>query len=92
MSTYTIERGKKTNRVRKSKVERHQPQRKLALYRKDPSSRGMDTTVVCISMPVEDLARIDAACERVQMARSHFLRRAAERFIEDINNPSGRRQ
>lgn len=48
----------------------------------------MDTVVIAISLPVAELARIDACCERVQMARSHFLRKGAGHFIAFIEGPT----
>lgn len=53
-------------------------------FRKDPSTRGLDYAQVCISVPIAELAAIDAAAEQAQMARSHFLRVAAQQFAERI--------
>lgn len=81
--------GKRTNRVKvaSAKVVRkadQSPSRALRRYRKDPSTRGLDYVVTCISLPVGELAVIDEACERAQMARSHFLRQAAKHFIAKV--------
>jgi hypothetical protein len=77
----TITRGAKTNRVRVKRVARSAGTA-MARYRADPTVRGLETAIVCISMPAEELAALDAACERTQMARSHFLRQAAKHFAE----------
>ncbi len=75
--------GKRTNRVR---VKRRAVSAGTATrrYLKDPSTRGLDTAIVCISLPVEELVALDAVCERTQMARSHFLRQAAKHFAEKV--------
>jgi predicted transcriptional regulator len=52
----------------------------LRRYRRDPLVRGLDTTQTTISLPVEELARIDELARRVQMSRSCFLRQAAKYF------------
>lgn len=82
MASATIE-GKRTNRV---KVRRRATSAGTALrrYRQDPAVRGHDVVTVCICLPVAELAAIDAMCERVQMARSHFLREAAKHFSSKV--------
>lgn len=78
--TATIEHGVKTNRVR---VQRKAASAGTAMrrFKKDPATRGLDVAIVCVSLPVGELALIDAGCEELQMARSHLLREAAKAFI-----------
>ena len=97
-----IVRGKKSNRVRVRKVRFKKdpllasqgakrppvasPGTATKRYRQDPTARRGDTVTFCVSMPIEDLVRIDTACERLQMARSHFLRQASKHFAEWVFN------
>lgn len=73
-------RGVKTNRMKRSKS----PGSVLSRYRKDPTTRGFDCTTVCISVPVAELAEMDAFAERCQMARSHMIRQAVKHFIAKV--------
>lgn len=75
--------GKRTNRV-KVKRAAASPGTAMRSYRQDPTVRGMDTVVIAVSLPAGELAALDAMCERVQMARSHFLRQAAKHFAEKV--------
>lgn len=75
--------GRRTNRVRVRRKAKSAGTARVA-FRKDPSTRGLDYAVICASLPIAELEAIDAACQRVQMARSHFLRQAAKHFIEQI--------
>jgi hypothetical protein len=75
-----IERGTKTNRVRVKRPKSPGHVRKR--YRQDPAVRGMDSTVVAISLPIAELEALDAMCDRTQMARSHFIRQAVKHFGE----------
>lgn len=76
--------GKKTNRVKVRRRVAKSAGTALARYRKDPALNGLDVAITCISLPVAELAEIDAICERLQMARSHFLRLAAKSFAEKV--------
>lgn len=79
----SIVRGKTTNRVRvRNTVIDPSPQRALHRFRKDPSTRGRVYVTICICLPVDELAVIDETAERIEMARSHFLREAAKRFVK----------
>lgn len=92
-----------TNRVRVRPKKKRGPARKqftaasagtaLARYRADPSVRGQDTAKLCISMPVAELAALDAMAERTQMARSFFIRQAIKHFIVKVapESPGGSR-
>lgn len=80
----TIRRGAVTNRVRVAKQPQRSPGTRRKAYRADPEVRGLDTTTVCISLPIGELESMDATCERVQMARSHFLRQAAKHFTQFV--------
>lgn len=82
MASATIS-GKRTNRVRVKRRAASAGTAK-ARYRKDPSTRALDTVQVCVSMPVADLLALDAVCERVQMARSHFVRQACKHFAAQV--------
>lgn len=75
--------GKTTNRV---KVKRRARTTGTAMvrFKKDPSTRGLDYVQLSISVPVGELAQIDAWAERAQMARSHFLRQAAKHFAAKV--------
>lgn len=79
-----VVRGRKTNRVVVKRRADPSPQRALRRYRKDPLTRGLDYTTVCVSLPVEELAALDIVCARVQMARSHFIRQAVKHFAAQI--------
>lgn len=74
--------GKITNRVKVKRISarKRSPERAKIAYRKDPSTRGLDYVVIAVSLPVGELATLDEMCERVQMARSHFLRQAVKHF------------
>jgi hypothetical protein len=74
----TVVRGTKTNRVRVKRSKSPGSVRKR--YRQDPAVRGMDSTMVCISLPIAELEALDSMCDRVQMARSHFIRQAVKHF------------
>ena len=83
----TIARGVTTNRVRvKKRVARRTVSAGTAKarFRKDPLTRGLDYVCICISLPVAELEQLDSWSERVQMARSHFLRQAAKHFAAKI--------
>jgi hypothetical protein len=80
ITTATIEKGAKANRVRVKRKASASTRATVNRYRQDPAVRGMDTVITCISLPVAELDAIDGVCERVQMARSHFLRQAAKHF------------
>jgi hypothetical protein len=80
VTTSAVIDGKRTNRIKVQRKARSAGTA-MARYRQDPSVRGMDTVVTCISLPVCELTDLDAACERAQMARSHFIRQAVKRFI-----------
>lgn len=75
--------GKRTNRVR---VRRKAASAGTAMrrFRKDPLTRGLDYAMVCISIPVAELAALDAIAERVSMARSHFIRQAVRHFAAKV--------
>lgn len=65
----------------KAKARRtREPQR----YLKDRSTRGRPYKTICVSIPVDDLAVIDAEAARLKMARSELLR-AAARELADRN-------
>lgn len=82
VASATVSRGKKTNRLKIKRKADMQAQRAVHRYKQDPTARGMDVVVIGVSLPVRELAIIDAACEQMQMARSHFLREAARQLIE----------
>ena len=76
-SSWSVKQGAKSNRVRSAK----KPSRARTLvptgsarrFAKDPTTHGKLYTVVCISIPIEELAVIDDAADRAHMARSRFL-------------------
>jgi ribbon-helix-helix CopG family protein len=84
VATADIIQGASTNRVRVRKKPEQSPQRARHRYRQDPSVRGMDTVVLSISMPVAEMVELDAVCERVGMARSHFIRQAVKQWKETL--------
>lgn len=75
-----IETGVTTNRVVVREpcvpVEARSPKR----YRSDKSVRGQGCVMVSISLPAAELVALDAACDRLQMARSHLLREAVKHY------------
>lgn len=85
-----LKRGRSTDKAEKARVRAGRGTRPTGrstttakvYFRKDPKTRGHATAQVCISMPVSDLIALDAECERVQMARSHFIRQAIRHFAE----------
>lgn len=90
--------GEVTNRVEMKRVGRPKPKRTKPTtpgrskirFKNDPATRAMDTTVVCISMPIGELVALDAICERVQMPRSHFIRQAVKHFAVKVLPPEGK--
>ena len=50
-------------------------------YYKDPTTRGRKYKVTCVSLPVDDLAAMDAFAEQHKMARSHLIRAAIAAYI-----------
>lgn len=64
--------GAVTNRVTMTRTPRA-PRRKR--YRKDRTVQHVKA--ICVSLTPKQLALIDAECERLEMARSEFLRGAA---------------
>lgn len=82
-ATATVVRGAKTNRIRVERKARSSGSA-MARFRADPAVRGLETAVVCISMPVGELADLDAFCERTQMARSHLIRQAVKHFAVKV--------
>lgn len=87
--------GKKTNRVkvqtrrgrpagRKAEPIEPSPQRAKNRLKQDPSVRGKLYVTTCFSIPVDELVDLDAACERVQMARSQFIRQAVKHFAVKV--------
>lgn len=85
VATATVEQGVKTNRVKRVR-KAASAGTATARYKQDPNVRGMDTAVTCISMPTVELVQLDAMCERVNMARSHFIRQAVKHFAEKLFN------
>lgn len=92
VASATITRGAVTNRVtgfRRAKVPAHAKPARVAksagsakaAYRQDPAVRGMDTAIICASLPVGELVELDAACERLRLARSHLIRLAVKAFM-----------
>jgi len=81
--------GVKTNRVKVKRIAQTNTGRALSRYRQDPTVRGMDTVITCISLPVQELAELDEVCERVQMARSHFIRQAVKLLRQQLLNQGG---
>lgn len=90
LASYEVEQGITTNRVRKVRTKQlevatKKPKPKssagaaIKRYREDPE-KGRGFTLVCISMPVEDLIAIDKSAEAAQMSRSHYLRQAAKLY------------
>lgn len=67
----------------KRKTERS-TQRALIRFKKDPLVRGLDFTVISVSLPAEELAAMDELCERLRVARSHLIRSAVKRFKAEV--------
>lgn len=82
-ATATITRGRKANRVKVKRVARSAGTA-IRRFRADPAVRGLETAMVCISLPVAELVSLDEVCERVQMARSHFIRQAVKHFAQFV--------
>lgn len=76
----TIERGVVSNRVKKVRKTPVRPKDRTVRYRKDTSTLGKLYTKICISIPVDELAVMDAFAYRVQMARSELIRQAVKHF------------
>lgn len=85
-TTATLTPGVKTQRVAKVRAKRKATSAGTAMrrFRKDPTTRGLDYAMVCISIPVGELAALDEVAERAQMARSHFIRQAVKHFAEKV--------
>jgi hypothetical protein len=75
----TVTRGKKTNRVNANR-KRYSPTTAATRYKRDPAVHGLESVMVCISIPTGELVELDAVCERVPMSRSHFIRQAVKHF------------
>lgn len=82
----TIERGKKTNRVRlvKRHASRGRPRKERKVQRVAPQEAQRNPSgayvVISISLYPDDLVAMDELAARVQMSRSALIRRAVERF------------
>ncbi len=85
--------GKKSSRVKvaerpaidpNNRSRDKSPSRALLRFKKDPTTRGKDYTVIGMSIPVDELAALDAACAKAQMARSHFVRQAVKFFAAHV--------
>ena len=73
--------GKMTNRVKVRATSAPRTARQPKRYKADPTrGQGEGYRIVCISMSPAELAELDAFAERVQMARSHLIRRAVKHF------------
>lgn len=84
--------GKRTNRIKRTRridTTESSPQRGLIRYKQDPEKgRGLAQVKICVSMPVQVLAELDALAERASMSRSHLIRQAVAYFGAYLDGPS----
>jgi Ribbon-helix-helix protein, copG family len=84
-SSWSIERGKKANRVRyerrryktgETPSTERSPQRAVSRWQRDPDRSGGPTTTVCISLSAAELAAMDALADAMRVCRSQLIRDA----------------